>query len=46
MELLLPVDKTPLKDNYWLAGFTDADSSLQIKILKRTRNNKIYQSIK
>lgn len=46
MELLLPVDKTPLKDNYWLAGFTDADGSLQIKIIKRTRNNKIYQSIK
>lgn len=46
IEFLLPVDKTPLKDNYWLAGFTDAEGSLQIKIIKRTRNNKIYQSIK
>lgn len=46
MELLLPVDKTPLTDNYWLAGFTDADGSLQIKNIKRTRNNKIHESIK
>lgn len=44
--LLLPIDKTPLVDNFWLAGFTDADGSLQIKNIKRTRNNKIHESIK
>lgn len=32
---LLPLNKTSLLDNHWLAGFIDADGSLQIKILKR-----------
>jgi hypothetical protein len=32
---LLPKDNSKLYDNFWLAGFSDADASFQIKIIKR-----------
>jgi hypothetical protein len=32
---LLPKDNSKLCDNFWLAGFSDADASFQIKIIKR-----------
>jgi len=36
----LPLDKSPLKDNWWLAGFIDADGSFQIKIINRKNRKK------
>lgn len=35
-----PLDNTSLKDNFWLSGFTDADGSLQLKVLKRIRKDR------
>lgn len=32
----LSLDKSENLDNYWLSGFSDADASFQIKILKRS----------
>lgn len=34
------IDLSKNLDNYWLAGFSDADASFQIKIIKRTTRNK------
>ena len=40
----LPLDKSPLKQNWWLAGFIDADGSFQIKII--SRENRIKPEIR
>lgn len=37
---LLPKNDEKLKDNHWLAGFSDADGSFQIKIIKRIKRVK------
>lgn len=34
------IDLSKNLDNHWLAGFSDADASFQIKIIKRTTRNK------
>lgn len=37
---LLPKNDEKLMDNHWLAGFSDADGSFQIKIIKRIKRVK------
>ena len=34
----LPLDNTSFSNNYWLAGFCDADASFQVKIIHRQKN--------
>jgi len=36
------VDTSNLKQSYWLAGFSDADSSFQIKMVARARKDRNY----
>lgn len=38
---LLPLDKSPLDSNSWLAGFSDADGNFSINIITRKKNNKL-----
>jgi len=38
---LLPLDKSPINSNSWLAGFTDADGNFSITITTRKKNNKL-----
>ena len=35
----LPLDNTSFSNNYWLAGFCDADASFQVKIINRLTSN-------
>lgn len=36
----LPLDTTPFTNNYWFAGFCDADASFQVKIIYRDNRKK------
>nr|YP_203338.1 orf279 [Zancudomyces culisetae]AAW49505.1 orf279 [Zancudomyces culisetae] len=37
------IDNSNLKNNYWLAGFTDSDGSFQIKTIKRNNKKNNYE---
>lgn len=38
---LLPLDKSPIDCNSWLAGFSDADAGFSITITTHKKNNKL-----
>lgn len=40
---LLPLDKSPINSNSWLAGFTDADGNFSITITTRKKTNSLWQ---
>jgi hypothetical protein len=40
---ILSKDLSPLKESYWLAGFSDADASFQIKIISRSNRLTGYE---
>lgn len=40
---LLPLDKSPINSNSWLAGFTDADGNFSITITTRKKQNSLWQ---
>nr|CRX66585.1 putative LAGLIDADG protein [Axinella polypoides] len=40
----LPKDTSSVLNNHWLAGFTDADGSFQVRIITRSRPNILHEA--